>query len=358
MTPGTSSVGVEDRTLDSGEVGQQPRLGRRITVYALAAALLLGLGVTGLAFASSMERLVVQTVETPVAGPPDPAPSAPAPSEPPPPEPVAREAIEEKDPEAPGNPAALEERINEITQEYGGVYGVVVSDPASGETVSLGADETFFAASIGKLPTLLSLYKSAAQGTVDLDDEITMLASDVQGYGTGVLHDREVGYTLTLRECAFYMMNESDNTAWEMLTRYLGEEKIQGDVASLGAYDTEYWAPNTTTADDVLLMLKTIADPSFTSPELSEEMLYSMTDTVSEDRITGGLPPDVRVAHKIGTYENNFSDAGIVYYGDGSSEEHYFIVVFTDELGEMDARAAIQEMAAAAHRTFGPDSGS
>ena len=261
---------------------------------------------------------------------------------------------EPEDSELAGDPDALERRVEEIAAYYGGVYGVAISDPSSGETVTLGADETFFAASIGKLPTLLSLYKAAARGEVSLDEEITMLASDVQGYGTGVLHTYPVGTTMTLRECAYYLINDSDNTAWTMLTRYLGAENVQADLTSIGAYDTAYWDPNTTTASDVLLMLENIADPSFTSPELSEEMLYAMTGTVFEDRIPAGLPPDVRVAHKIGTYETNFSDAGLVFYGDGASEKHYFIVVFTEGMGEAAARATIQEISAAAHQTFGP----
>lgn len=255
-----------------------------------------------------------------------------------------------------GNPEALERRIEEIAALYGGLYGVVVTDPVSGETVSLGADETFFAASIGKVPTLLSLYKSAARGEVDLNDQITMQASDVQSYGTGVLHTYEVGYTLSLRECAFYLMNDSDNTAWKMLTRYLGEGQIQADLTNIGAYDTGYWIPNTTTANDVQLMLEKIADPAFTSPELSKEMISTMTNTFSEDRIPAGLPQDVQVAHKIGTYGTNFSDAGIVFYGDGDPEKRYYIVVFTDGMGETTAQTAIQEISAATHETFGPAS--
>lgn len=255
-----------------------------------------------------------------------------------------------------GNPAALRRRVEEIAVRYGGVYGVNIYDPSSGERASLGADETFFAASIGKLPTLLSLYKSAARGEVDLDEEITLQASDVQSYGTGVLHTYEVGYTLTLRECAFHLINESDNTAWKMLTRYLGEQNIQAEMNAIGAYDTRYWDPNTTTADDVMLMLENIADPGYTSLESSQEMLFAMTNTFSEDRIPAGLSPDVRVAHKIGTYGTNFSDAGIVFYKDDDSESHYFIVVFTDGMGEATARAAIQEISAAAHESFGPGS--
>ncbi len=206
-------------------------------------------------------------------------------------------------PEGPAmDPAALEARIGEIADYYGGAYGVMVYDPDSGEKVSLGADDTFFAASIGKLPALLSLYKSASTGEVDLDDEISIYPTDVQSYGTGVLHDWPIGATMTLRECAYYLMNQSDNTAWVMLTRYLGLDRIQADLGSIGAHDTAYWTPNTTTARDVLLMLEKVADPSFTSSELSEEMISAMIDTDFEDRIPGGLRPDVRVAHKIGSH--------------------------------------------------------
>lgn len=252
-----------------------------------------------------------------------------------------------------GDPAALKKRIKKIAAYYGGTYGVMIYDPATDETVSIGAEDTFFAASIGKLPALLSLYESAAAGEVDLDDEISIYSSDVQSYGTGVLHTYPVGTKITLRECAYYLMNQSDNTAWAMLTRYLGMDEIQSDTSSIGARNTAYWDPNTTTADDVLLMLEKVVEPSFTSPELSKEMLASMTDTDFEDRIPAGLPPDVRVAHKIGSFESSFSDAGIVFYKDPDGKErHYFIVGLTAGIGEGTARAAIQEISAAAHETF------
>ena len=343
------------RRLARREARQKDRLRRRRLRYFLFGALLLGIVGTAIALQATGET-PVQTVTTPTIA------SAVPPPKPAPPEATLQESAsaaaevpEQKDSGLAGNPDALKKRIEEIAISYGGTYGVLVSDPVSEETASLGADETFFAASIGKIPALLSLYKSAAQGEMNLDDKISMLASDVQSYGTGVLHTYPVGHTITLRECAYYLMHDSDNTAWKMLTRYLGVERIQTDLTSIGAYDTGYWIPNTTTTSDVQLMLQKIADPSFTSPELSEEMLSAMTDTVHEDRIPAGLPQDVRVAHKIGTYENSFSDAGIVFYRDREgSEKHYFIVVFTEGAGEATARAAIREISAAAHQTFGP----
>ena len=252
-----------------------------------------------------------------------------------------------------GETGDLREELEKIAEAYPGRYGVIVSDPSSGETVSMEPDGRFLAASINKLPALMTLYRSAAAGTVDLDDEISMRASDIQAYGTGSLYTKPVGYTLTLRECAGFLIKESDNTAWKMLDRYLGRDYIRSELYSAGARETEYWIPNTTTPNDVLVMLEKISDSSYTSPELSDEMLGLMTNTDFEDRLPQPLPDGARVSHKIGSYGATFGDAGVVFPdGSRSTENAYFIVVLVDETGESTARAAMREMSLATYRAF------
>jgi beta-lactamase class A len=159
---------------------------------------------------------------------------------------------------------------------------------------------------------------------------------------------------MTLRECAEFMIKESDNTAEVMLNRYLGEENIEAELYRIGARSTSYWLPNTTTPNDVLLMLKAIADPSYTSPELSSEMLDLMTDTSFEDRLPQPLPEGTRVAHKIGSYESTFSDAGIVFPEGRSStdQEYYYVVVFSEGAPEGEAREMIQDISLAAYQAL------
>ena len=252
-----------------------------------------------------------------------------------------------------GEAGDLRDELEGIAQSYPGRYGVIVSDPSSGEAVSMDPDARFLAASINKLPVLMTLYRSAAAGTVDLDDEISMQASDVQAYGTGSLYTKPVGHTLTLRECAGFLIKESDNTAWKMLDRYLGRDAIRAELYGAGARSTEYWIPNTTTPNDVLTMLEKISDPSYTTPDLSDEMLELMTDTDFEDRLPQPLPEGARVSHKIGSYGATFGDAGVVFPdGSRSTENAYFIVVLVDETGEGSARAAMREMSLATYRSF------
>ncbi len=248
--------------------------------------------------------------------------------------------------------APLRSELGRIAEAYPARYGVMVLDPSTGESVTMDADATFLAASLNKLPVLMALYRSAASGEVDLDDEITMQASDVQAYGTGVLYLRPVGYTLTLRECATLLIKESDNTAWKMLDRYLGRDYIRSELYRVGASSTEYWIPNTTTPNDVLLMLEKISDPSYTTPALSAEMLDIMTNTSFEDRLPQPLPEGTRVSHKIGSYGTTFSDAGLVFpEGSRDPEDAYFIVVMASDTGEFTARAAMREMSLAAYRS-------
>jgi beta-lactamase class A len=244
----------------------------------------------------------------------------------------------------------LRAELEQVVARYPASYGVVVSDPSSGKTVAMNPDQPFRAASLSKLPVLLTLYRAAARGAVDLDGEITMLASDVQAYGTGVLYRRPVGTTITLRECAELMIKESDNTAWVMLHRFLGRRNIEAELYDIGARSTEYWMPNTTTPNDVLVMLEKVADPYYTSPELSAEMLDIMTNTSFEDRLPQPLPEGARVAHKIGSYESTFSDAGLVF--PEGSQNAYYIVVIAGDSTEWTARSAIQDISLAAYESL------
>ncbi|HEX5847666.1 MAG TPA: serine hydrolase [Rubrobacter sp.] len=251
------------------------------------------------------------------------------------------------------NKDALRKELQRIAQIYPANYGVVVFDPSSGETIAMGADQQFDAASLGKLPTLMALYKAAANGEVNLKDEISMQASDVQAYGTGVLYTYPIGYTMTLRECAQHLIKQSDNTAWKMLDRYLGTDYIRAELYRAGATSTEYWIPNITTPNDVLLMLEKISDPSYTTPYLSNEMLGLMQNTEFEDRLPQPLPEGTRVSHKIGYFGSTFADAGIVFpKGAEHTKEAYFIVVMASETGWGTSQEATQEMSLATYRAL------
>jgi beta-lactamase class A len=138
-----------------------------------------------------------------------------------------------------------------------------------------------------------------------------------------------------------------------MLNRYLGEKKIEAELHRVGADSTRYWSPiNTTTPNDIMLVLKKIDDPSYTSPRLSDDMLDLMTDTSFEERLPRPLPEETRIAHKIGSYENTFSDAGIVFPGGSDSGQEYYIVVLSEGDAEGEAIGTIQDISLATYQAL------
>src|ERR687894_778048 len=333
---------------------QQKSLRRRRRLL-VALPLLIGLLTGLLFFALAMEREPIARLEVPMVGAGPEAPTA------------GSQTGSNSDPGAAFESATgatrvetelteekaelLRSELGQIARVYPATYGVVVLDPSSGERVAMDADRRFLAASLNKLPVLMTLYKAAASGEVDLDDEISMQVSDVQAYGTGVLYTYPVGHTMTLRECARLLIKESDNTAWNMLDRYLGRYYIRAELYRVGARSTEYWIPNTTTPNDALLMLEKISDPSYTTPDLSAEMLDVMTNTSFEDRLPQPLPEGTLVSHKIGYYGTTFADAGIVFpEGARDARGAYLMVVIASDTSESASRVATQEMSLATYR--------
>jgi beta-lactamase class A len=73
--------------------------------------------------------------------------------------------------------------------------------------------------------------------------------------------------------------------------------------------------------------------------------VYGVVIRYSRGRLSRPLPEDARVAHKIGSYESTFSDAGIVFPDErGGIDQEYYIVVFSEGATEGQAKEAIQNI--------------
>ncbi|MDN5697421.1 MAG: class A beta-lactamase-related serine hydrolase [Rubrobacter sp.] len=264
------------------------------------------------------------------------------------PRPVSRESDsgEEKD-------AELESEVRRVSASHQGEYGVVLWQPGSGRKVSVGAGDRFDAASLAKLPVLLALYREADQGRLSLDERIKITPSSIKS-GTGELQNRPPGTSVTLRECAKFLMKESDNTAWAMLEDRLGNDRIRSEITSTGARSTSYeYAKHSTTPDDTVKMLQKISDPGYTSERHSRQMLGYMTGTSFESWLPQGLPREARISHKIGILGGSFGDAGIVYPPeDAGSQGPYYVAVLAKDTTEPQARDAMQDISLAAYREF------
>ena len=162
-----------------------------------------------------------------------------------------------------------------------------------------------------KLPVMVSLYKEAETGKLDLETEYKLQDRDKVG-GAGILQTKKAGTIYTYRQLAENMGHYSDNTAFNIIVRILGKQKIQANIESWGMKKTSLSEYETTPAD-IGLLFKKLYQGELVKLSFKEEILKYLTKTVYEDWIPAGVPADIRVAHKIGRDLGTFSDAGIVF---------------------------------------------
>jgi len=236
-----------------------------------------------------------------------------------------------------------EEKALEVTQKFkdatsylSGVYGFYVIELSSGFTYGEYEDEVFEAASLIKLPVIVGMFMEAEKGNIDLDTKYKLTASD-KVVGSGSLYGKPVGYETTYRNLVGLMGKQSDNTAFNICRKLLGEEKIKEIISDIGLTSTNL-AENATTPKDIGVIFEKLWKASLPAPERSNpsvtrgetlragggqttilteksanEILGYLTDTVFENWLAGGVPENIRVAHKYGREVHVVNDGGIIY---------------------------------------------
>jgi len=206
----------------------------------------------------------------------------------------------------------------------------------TGQSVSIRGAEPVRTASTIKLPVLVEIYSQAAEGKLNLDEELVMRQADMVS-GSGVLRELSAGTKLKLRDIGNLMIVVSDNTATNMLIQRIGADavnarmdklklpgtrlmrKIRGDGKQLKA--AEGWSKA-----GLLEENKKYGIGSSTSLEMIQllEMLESgklagskeMIEILKRQQYSDGLGrklDGLTIANKTGSLDHLRSDIGIVY---------------------------------------------
>src|SRR5215210_7730778 len=244
-------------------------------------------------------------------------------------------------------PSTRVDRI--IAAHPGKTIAVAYYDLSTGETLLRNEREVFHAASTMKVPVMLGIYEAVTRGELSLDqpvrvrNEFTSIfdgskyALEAREDSDAQLYD-EVGKELPLRELVRRMEVRSSNLATNLVIELIGAKRVMRLMKEVGANDIQvlrgveddkaYHAGmnNTTTAYDLMLVFRTLAEKKAVTAAASEEMLEILAAQEHNDGIPAGLPPGTRVAHKTGSITAISHDAGIVYRPDGTQ---YVLVVLT-----------------------------
>ncbi|HSB09485.1 MAG TPA: serine hydrolase, partial [Blastocatellia bacterium] len=247
-------------------------------------------------------------------------------------------------------PNDLENKIGELVRASGAeTVAVAYYDLASGRELLINPDVSFHAASTMKVPVMMELYRQAAAGKLSLDQRVLIkndFSSIVDGshYSLAADSDSEqslygrVGQTETIRELIRLMITVSSNLAANLLIERVTPERVMDLMREIGANNIrvlrgvedgkafEKGLNNTTTARDLMIILRRIAERRAVSAKASDEMIKVMLDQKFNEGIPAGVPSGVRVSHKTGSITKVNHDAAIVY---PPNRKPYVLVVLT-----------------------------
>ena len=188
-----------------------------------------------------------------------------------------------------------------------------------------GADAAYSAASVIKIPILMTVYADAAEGRLSLDER---LAVGEHLPGTGVL-GRVKGVTeLTVRDHATLMTIVSDNTSTNRLMERLGVERIAERMREWGCERTKLQRrmfdfeaanrglDNVAAPREMAGLLLRLLRGELIDRATSDAVLSVLEGTQDDALIRRYLPAGTRVAHKTGSLEKVRNDAAVVWAGD------------------------------------------
>lgn len=228
----------------------------------------------------------------------------------------------------------LRDYLNETVRKYPtasvSVYFEMLN---SGANITVNQDLHIWPASLVKLPLAMAVVKKVEKGEWQWRNELVLMPEDAEEH-SGQLFGRQIGTRFTIEELVKELLVNSDNTAYQILSRNITENELQEVVDETGLellLDEE----GKFSAKEYTRLLRALYTSSFLRRANSEKVLEYLSESPFKEFLSQGIPSDVMFPHKYG--ENKeltvFSDAGIVYAG----SRPYVLAVMVEERGEPEA---------------------
>ncbi len=247
-------------------------------------------------------------------------------------------------------PDSLERMLQQRIAGSGATVGVYYLNLRSGDSVTIGADRVFHAASTMKVAVMIQVFRDADSGRISLDQRIapinrfrslvgdSMFSLDSTDDSERELYRRRPTDSVKVKDLVELMITKSSNFATDLLIDRVGADRVQATLHQLGIDslrvlrgvedDAAYRAGlnNTTTARALGQLFLVIAEGMAASPRSCAAMMDILAHQRFNQAIPAGLPPHTKVAHKTGDLTNLMHDGGIVYKDNRAA---YLLVVLT-----------------------------
>ena len=229
----------------------------------------------------------------------------------------------------------LEQRLHELCDPLPFQTSWYLKDLTTGRRADRLGDVPVPSASTRKISIMMAALKAVHDGKLTLDQRVTIEAK-YQDNDSGTFQHLTPGFSITLRDALVMMIIVSDNACTGLVVDLVGLDAIQRFCESVGMTGTihRFGIPprlgphhsldqvTTTTPNDQGLLLELIlrgatdgavAAQLGSTPVLCQLALDILSWQKLKTRLPSLLPLRTKVAHKTGTGERGYMDAGIVY---------------------------------------------
>lgn len=228
-------------------------------------------------------------------------------------------------------PFVLHSKKEQLDSQLAGVKhpsnieaGVFAINLQTGDYVNIGGKNEFSAASMIKVPILVSFLAALDRGECSLSDEL-IIREDLITSGSGFLQWRKPGSKISAENAAKLMMTHSDNTATNLIIDLMGgKEHLNKDFHRWGLKRTrvnnllvDLEGTNKTCPYDLVYLLGRVDHGELISKESRAFMYDAMAKCRNRSLIPTGLGPGATIIHKTGTIGMMLGDVGIVSTPEG-----------------------------------------
>ncbi|MEE9166033.1 MAG: serine hydrolase [Candidatus Neomarinimicrobiota bacterium] len=235
--------------------------------------------------------------------------------------------------------SALKERLVERITGFHGDAGLYFKNLKTGETISIGAQDTFPTASLIKIPIAVHVFDLLEKRNIAYTDTWIYRDSLVYG-GSGYLQFFKDSTSITVKDLVHLMLTVSDNVAAIWLTKTLGGgDAVNESMDSLGLSVTrmnsfstgrevqkEKYGWGMTTAEEMGLLMENIFLKRMLTRESCEEIYRILSHPFWDSYAPTQVPSNLNVASKTGALNDYRSEVACV----NTPEIDYVICIITD----------------------------
>jgi len=257
----------------------------------------------------------------------------------------------------------LRREIMDTLSHHRGNFALAFKNLSNDDELFINEHELFHAASTMKTPVLIELFKQAYAGRFYLTDPIliknefrsiadsSMFSLNPADDGDTDLY-KHIGQELPVSYLAYRMITLSSNLATNLLIELVDARNVTATMRELGAKDIQVLRGvednkaydkgmnNMVTAYDLMLIYEKMARGEIINSTVCADMIKILLNQHFNEVIPAGLPPNVKVAHKTGSFTSVHHDSGIVFLPDGRK---YVLVILSKNLDNDEA--AVKAMA-------------